>query len=112
MTFSLRNNALIILGKIIPYGNILLVSNFHSMLLGFFQDFQSNALLGVATVACFCTFAKFWFSIFTWLPKTPIAQAEETWFEGNHVAASWGGMPRMKICEIATIVCPANRNGK
>ena len=96
----------------IPYGNILLVSNFHSMLLGFFQDFQSNALLGVATVACFCTFAKFWFSIFTWLPKTPIAQAEETWFEGNHVAASWGGMPRMKICEIATIVCPANRSGK
>ena len=41
-----------------------------------------------------------------------MAQAEETWLEGNHVAASCGGMPRMKICEIATIVCPPNITGK
>lgn len=40
-----------------------------------------------------------------------MAQADETWLEGNQVAANWGGMPRMKICEIATIVCPTNNKG-
>ena len=35
-----------------------------------------------------------------------MAQAEETWSAGNHVAASCAGMPRMKICETATTVCP------
>ena len=40
------------------------------------------------------------------------AQADETWSDGNHVAASCAGMPRMKICEMATMVCPAKTIGK
>ena len=52
----------------------------------------------------FSTFISF----HTWFPNTPMAQADDTWLEGNHVAANWGGMPRMKICEIATIVWPLN----
>lgn len=39
-----------------------------------------------------------------------MAHAEETWSAGNHVAASWAGMPRMKICETATTVCPEKSN--
>ena len=41
-----------------------------------------------------------------------MAQAEDTWLEGNHVAANCAGIPRIKICEMATIVCPANIMGK
>ena len=52
------------------------------------------------------------FSTFTWFPKTPIAHAEETWCDGNQVAANCAGMPKMKICEMATTVCPANMAGK
>ena len=48
----------------------------------------------------------------TWFPKTPIAHAEETWCDGNQVAANCAGMPKMKICEMATTVCPANMAGK
>ena len=47
----------------------------------------------------------------TWLPNTPMAQADETWLDGNHVAASWAGSPKMKIWETATMVCPVNMRG-
>ena len=54
----------------------------------------------------------FWVTFHTWLPKTPIAHAEETWSEGNQVAANWGGIPKIKIWEMATILCPVNISGK
>ena len=44
----------------------------------------------------------------TWFPKTPMAQAEETWLGPNQTAASFGGMPRMKICDAAVTVWPMN----
>ena len=42
----------------------------------------------------------------TWLPNTPMEVAVLIWFGGNQVAASWAGMPRMKIWLAATTVCP------
>ena len=48
-------------------------------------------------------------TLFTWFPKTPIAQAEATMPEGNQVAASWAGIPKMKICDIATIAWPVKQ---
>lgn len=43
----------------------------------------------------------------TWLPKTPMLQAEETWSAPNQTAASLGGTFSMKTCATATTVCPA-----
>ena len=40
-----------------------------------------------------------------------MAHAEDTWWEGNQVAASCEGIPKMKIWAMATIVWPKNRSG-
>merc|ERR1712179_124510 len=48
----------------------------------------------------------------TWLPNTPMAQALETYVEGNQVAASSAGIPKTKIWAIAHIVWPINSTGK
>lgn len=42
----------------------------------------------------------------SWLPNTPMDVAVLIWCGGNHVAANWAGMPRMKIWEAATTVWP------
>ena len=42
----------------------------------------------------------------TWLPKTPIAQAEETCSGPNQTAATLGGTPRMNTCDTANTDCP------
>lgn len=44
----------------------------------------------------------------TWLPKTPIEQADETWFGPNQTAANLAGSDRMNTCETATIDWPMN----
>ena len=46
-----------------------------------------------ANVDCF----YFLYIPLTWLPNTPMEVAVLVWSGGNHVAASWAGMPRMKI---------------
>ena len=42
----------------------------------------------------------------TWLPKTPIEHAEETWSGPNQTAARIEGTPRIKTCEMAATVWP------
>jgi hypothetical protein len=52
----------------------------------------------------------------TWLPKTPIEQAEETSCWPNQTAARRAGTLRMNTCDTATTVCPtkatANPSGE
>ena len=44
----------------------------------------------------------------TWLPKTPMEQADDTWPGGNHTAANLAGTLKINTCEQATMVWPKN----
>ena len=44
----------------------------------------------------------------TWLPKTPIEQAEDTWSGPNHTAATFGDTPKRKTWAVADIAWPIN----